>query len=244
MKKLLCLTLCVLMLISLCACSKTVSTGTATGNGDTNNESINENQGENSTVNYEAKDTTKLIDIGEIKAPGKEKADKAYQEREPKDGDMIAILHTSFGDISMRFLEEAAPLACASFIALAKEGRYDNTIFHRVINNFMIQGGDYTNYNGTGGESAFGEEFDLEIAEGIGNIEGSVAMANRGPGTNGSQFYINQIDNAYLDGNYTVFAQVFDGMDVVNDIAVTNTDSSDKPLVDVVLQSIDIEEYK
>ena len=151
---------------------------------------------------------------------------------------------TSMGDISMRFFPEVAPLAVNNFIALAKAGRYEDTIFHRVINGFMIQGGDYTNFNGTGGESIYGDEFDLEIAEHLSNIEGSVAMANRGPGTNGSQFYINQVNNTYLDGGYTVFAQVFDGMDVVNDIAQVDTDMRDKPVSDVVLESIEVYPYE
>ena len=135
-------------------------------------------------------------------------------------------------------------MAVTSFKALAKAGRYDKTIFHRVIKNFMIQGGDYTKFNGTGGQSAFGEEFDLEISDYLRNTAGSVAMANRGPGTNGSQFYINQVDNGYLDGNYTVFAQVYEGMDVVNDIAGVKTDYNDKPVSDVILESVELHKYE
>ena len=167
-----------------------------------------------------------------------------YQKASQKSGDTVAILHTNRGDISMRFFPEVAPIAVNNFIALAKADKFNNTIFHRVINNFMIQGGDYTNFNGTGGESIYGDEFDLEISEHLSNIEGSVAMANRGPGTNGSQFYINQVNNTYLDGGYTVFAQVFDGMDVVNDIAQVDTDMRDKPTSDVVLESIEVYPYE
>ena len=170
--------------------------------------------------------------------------DAEYQHKEPVAGETVATLHTNYGDISVRFFPEAAPLAVNNFIALSKADKYNDTIFHRVIGNFMIQGGDYTNFNGTGGESIYGDEFDLETDEHLSNIEGAVAMANRGPGTNGSQFYINQVDNTYLDGKYTVFAQVFDGMDVVNDIAQVDTDMYDKPINDVVLESVEIYEYE
>ena len=170
--------------------------------------------------------------------------DAEYQHKEPVVGEAVATLHTNYGDISVKFFPEAAPLAVNNFIALAKAGKYNDTIFHRVINNFMIQGGDYTNFNGTGGVSVYGDLFDLEISEHLGNIEGAVAMANRGPGTNGSQFYINQKDNGYLDGNYTVFAQVFDGMDVVNDIAQVDTDYNDRPVNDVVIESVELYKYE
>ena len=130
-------------------------------------------------------------------------------------------------------------------IALADAGRYDKTIFHRVINNFMIQAGDYTNFNGTGGESAYGTEFDNEVSEYASNVRGSVAMANAGPETNGSQFYINQChsDNTYLDGGYTVFGWVYEGMDVVDSIAAVSTDYSDRPLEDVIIEYIEIVKY-
>ena len=166
-----------------------------------------------------------------------------YQKASPKSGDTVAILHTNRGDISMRFFPEVAPIAVNNFIALAKADKFNNTIFHRVINNFMIQGGDYTNFNGTGGASAYGREFKLETNPNVHNSAGSVAMANRGPGTNGSQFYINQVDNNYLDGSYTVFGQVYDGMDVVNTICGVQTNMMDKPLNDVVIDSIEITTY-
>lgn len=167
-----------------------------------------------------------------------------YQTASPKTGDTVAVIHTNKGDICMRFFPEVAPIAVNNFIALAKAGKYNNTIFHRVISNFMIQGGDYTNFNGTGGGSIYGREFQLETDARVHNCAGSVAMANRGPGTNGSQFYINQVDNTYLDDKYTVFGQVYDGMDVVNDICGVRTDMSDRPLYDVTLDSVDIIEYQ
>ena len=195
-------------------------------------------------MTYEAKSTEALLSIKEIPAQNLDAANADYQKKAPEKGEEVVTLHTNYGDISFKFFPEVAPKAVYSFKALAKDGRYDGTIFHRVINNFMIQGGDYTNFNGTGGASAYGEEFDLEISDYLTNIEGSVAMANRGPGTNGSQFYINQINNNYLDGNYTVFGQVYEGMDVVNAIAGVKTGANDKPLKDVILESAELHEYE
>ena len=241
------ITACILAVI-LCTflitgCQRVVSTG-KTSTVDSAEQKKSTTAKENETVLYESKETDTLLDISDIKAQGKETVDENYQERDPKSGDTIAILHTSYGDIYFRFLDEVAPLAVNNFIALAKAGRYDNTIFHRVINNFMIQGGDYTNYNGTGGVSAYGDEFDNEVSKYAKNIEGAVAMANAGANTNGSQFYINQVDNDYLDGGYTVFGQVYEGMEVVTDIANVDTGANDKPVNDVILFSVDIEEYE
>lgn len=195
-------------------------------------------------MNYQAKSTDALFSIKDVPKQNLDAANAEYQTKAPEKGEEVATLHTNYGDISFKFFPEVAPMAVTSFKALAKAGRYDNTIFHRVIKNFMIQGGDYTKFNGTGGQSAFGEEFDLEISDYLRNTAGSVAMANRGPGTNGSQFYINQVDNGYLDGNYTVFAQVYDGMDVVNDIAAVKTDSSDKPVSDVIIESVELHSFE
>ncbi len=195
-------------------------------------------------MNYEAKSTEALLNISDVPKANLDKLNADTQKAAPEKGEEVATLHTNYGDITMKFFPDAAPLAVTSFKELAKAGRYDNTIFHRVIANFMIQGGDYTKFNGTGGQSAYGKEFDLEISDYLRNDVGAVAMANRGPGTNGSQFYINQVDNGYLDGNYTVFGQVIDGMDVVNKIAAVKTDYNDKPLQDVVLESVEIHAYE
>ena len=199
--------------------------------------------GGNKEMNYEAKPTDALLDINDIKTVENPVVDDEYAVREPEKGETVAIIHTSMGDIKMRFLDEVAPLATNSFIALAENGRYDNTIFHRVINNFMIQGGDYTNFNGTGGASAYGTEFNNEVAENVSNVRGAVAMANAGPDTNGSQFYINQVDNNYLDGGYTVFGYVYEGMDVVDSIANVQTGYSDKSVEDVIIEYIEVEKF-
>lgn len=95
--------------------------------------------------------------INDVPKANQDAVDADYQLREPSKGDTVATVRTNYGDISLRFFPEAAPLAVNNFIALAKAEKYNNTIFHRVIDKFMIQGGDYTNFNGTGGESIYGE---------------------------------------------------------------------------------------
>jgi cyclophilin family peptidyl-prolyl cis-trans isomerase len=153
-----------------------------------------------------------------------------------------ATLHTSMGDITFQFLPNVAPNAVANFIKLAQSGFYDSTKFHRVIKGFMDQGGDpLTKDNtkiaqwGTGGP---GYQFNDEVSPTALNNTGMVAMANSGPNTNGSQFFINAADNNFLDGKYTVFAKVTAGLDVAMAINNTPTDSSDRPLTPVVIKSI------
>ena len=251
-------------------------------------------------------------------------ADKAYgfQLEKPAVGEKIAVMHTNMGDISIRFFPEAAPKAVKNFIELSKKGYYDGLTFHRVIKDFMIQGGDPKG-DGTGGESFLGKDFEDEFDKKLLNLRGSLSMANSGTGTNGSQFFINQGDhtafgnrssyaydlqkeienlteeyneiikqygkatveaqygtlndvltnflptyvydaipaevwdlyeqqggNIHLDGawrrvgGHTVFGQVFEGMDVVDEIAVISTDSSNRPAEDVIINSIEIKEYQ
>ena len=131
---------------------------------------------------------------------------------------------------------------------LAKEKKYNNSIFHRVIKNFMIQGGDYNNGDGTGGDSCWGKEFENECVDELKNIRGAVAYANSGPDTNGSQFFINLVKNFHLDGNYTVFGQVFAGMDVVDlisncEVTVNSGGESSSPVNEVKLESVEITKY-
>ena len=116
-----------------------------------------------------------------------------FQLEMPAVDETIAVMHTSMGDISIRFFPEAAPKAVQNFQELAKSGYYDGLIFHRVIDDFMIQGGDPKG-NGTGGESYWGENFEDEFDQKLLNLRGSLSMANSGVNTNGSQFFINQGD--------------------------------------------------
>lgn len=126
------------------------------------------------------------------------------QFSEMQDGETIAILQTNYGDIAMRFFPEQAPMAVENFLTLAEEGYYDGVTFHRVIDEFMIQGGDPTG-TGTGGESIYGDSFDDEISPYLKHFTGAVAMANSGPNTNGSQFYI--VENDALDESTKAYLQ-------------------------------------
>ena len=121
-------------------------------------------------------------------------ADKDYgfQLEDPQEGDTVAILHTNMGDISIRFFPEAAPKTVENFITLAQQGKYNGVIFHRVMEDFMIQGGDFEKGDGTGGTSIWGEKFADEFNAKLMNLRGSISMANSGVNTNGSQFFINQ----------------------------------------------------
>ncbi len=142
----------------------------------------------------------------------------------------MVTLQTNYGDITIKLYEDKAPKTVKNFYELAKEGKYDGTIFHRVIDGFMIQGGDYENSNGTGGKSIYGDSFEDEFAEGLSNVRGAVSMANAGPNTNGSQFFIVHQDATYLDGRHTVFGHVTEGMDVVDKIAKVKTGMMDAPV--------------
>jgi peptidyl-prolyl cis-trans isomerase B (cyclophilin B) len=160
----------------------------------------------------------------------------------PKEGEEIAVITTEKGDIKIRFFPEQAPKAVENFITHAKDGYYDGLIFHRVINGFMIQGGD-PNGTGMGGESIWGSPFEDEFSSDLQNIRGSLSMANAGPSTNGSQFFINQVPNLFLDNRHTVFGQVYEGIDVIDEIASVQTNDSDAP-VDSITMKIEIIPYK
>ena len=155
------------------------------------------------------------------------------------------ILHTNMGDITIK-MHEDMPITTGNFVKLAKSGYYDNTIFHRVICDFMIQGGDPTG-TGMGGP---GYTIDDEFGKGHSNQPGFVSMANTGrPHSGGSQFFINTNDNGYLDKEnpstpyaHPVFGQVIEGMDVVDKIQHVTTDPNDKPLKDVVIVKAEVVE--
>jgi len=270
-------------------------------------------------------DTSSTSDADYMKADfsngvGTAYPDEAYgfQLDTPEKGEQIAVMHTNKGDISLRLFPEAAPKAVENFVTHAKEGYYDNLTFHRVISDFMIQGGDPQG-TGAGGESIWGEDFEDEFDQKLLNITGALSMANSGADSNKSQFFINYqsvekapqkanyaantdavlreyfatqyaqnesyIKNLYptlldymkgacaypvydwipdevwevyaanggsihLDGawryggGHTVFGQVFEGLDVVKTISEVETDTSDKPLSDVVITSIEITTYE
>ena len=194
----------------------------------------------------------------------------SYQTQAPQQGDLVAVMHTNMGDIEIKLFPEQAPKTVENFITHAKNGYYNGIIFHRVIKDFMIQGGDPTG-TGMGGESIWGHSFKDEFTPELHNLRGALCMANAGPNTNGSQFFIVQanevpanmlsqmkdladngfppeITEAYarlggtpwLDFRHTVFGQVINGMDVVDAIANAEVGTNDKPVNDVVIIGIDI----
>ncbi|OQQ94765.1 peptidylprolyl isomerase [Ligilactobacillus salivarius] len=179
-----------------------------------------------------------------------------------------ATIKTNHGEIVIQLFPEQAPKTVENFVGLAKKGYYDGVIFHRVINDFMIQGGDPTG-TGMGGESIWGAPFEDEFSNELFNIRGALSMANAGPATNGSQFFIVQNQNVpaqmagqmeaagypkeiiaayenggtpWLDHRHTVFGQVTSGMDVVDEIAAVERDMADKPKEDVVIETVEIAE--
>ncbi len=170
------------------------------------------------------------------KMPNKENPAKK-SEQTPKN----VVLHTDKGDIVIKLLPDSAPKTVESFWKLARDGKYDNVPFHRVIKDFMIQTGDYENHNGTGGKSWFGTPMKNEIDPKLTHKRGMVSMANAGPDTNGSQFFIVHKDSPFLDGSYSIFGEVIKGMDVVDKIAETKTLPGDKPIQEIDIKSTDLE---
>ncbi len=182
-----------------------------------------------------------------------------------------AVIETTMGTITAQLFPKYAPKTVENFVKLAEKNYYDNVIFHRVIPDFMIQGGDPTG-TGRGGESIYGHPFEDEFSEELFNFTGALSMANAGPNTNGSQFFIvtnehvleNMIEQMkavgypqeiidyyekhggtpWLDFHHTVFGQVLSGMDVVEKISKVKRDAMDKPEKDVIIKTIKIEKEK
>lgn len=186
---------------------------------------------------------------------------------EAAEQEALAVIHTNHGPVKVKLFREQAPKTVENFLTHAENGYYDGIIFHRVIKDFMIQGGDPTG-TGMGGESIYGSTFEDEFSHELFNLRGALSMANAGPGTNGSQFFIVQMKNTpaemiaqlegagypaeiieaykekggtpWLDHRHTVFGQVVEGMDVVDKIADVKVGAQDKPADDVVIESIEI----
>ncbi len=246
------------LLLTACATKQEKTTSSST-----EQSTAQSNTGTDSSAKY-AKDLAYAINNPDATFP--------QLSSEVADNEAAVILKTSAGDITLKLFPEEAPLAVENFLTHAKNGYYDGIIFHRVIKGFMIQGGDPLG-TGTGGESIWagkdeaidaGNGFKNEASAFLYNIRGALSMANAGPDTNGSQFFINQnqtdasaqlspsktpgkIIEAYknggnpsLDGGYTVFGQVTAGMDIVDSIAAVETDANDKPKEEVKINSIEI----
>lgn len=249
---------------------------------DTNSETTeitseaNENASENTESNSDTQENEELLQFSEM-----------------KQGEEIAIVKTNYGDIKIRFFKEKAPKAVENFLTHAKNGYYNNVKFHRIIKDFMIQSGDPKG-DGTGGESIYdGTPFENEVSSNLRHFRGALSMANAGPNTNGSQFFIVQnskIDETgkkeleefintqeeevtpeikikdifpknvcekyleiggspSLDTQYSVFGQVFEGMDIVDKIANVEVKDSgngevSSPVKDVIIESIEVTKYK
>jgi peptidyl-prolyl cis-trans isomerase B (cyclophilin B) len=145
-----------------------------------------------------------------------------------------AVMHTNQGDITLELFDEDAPKTVDNFRKLAGDNFYNGVIFHRVIKDFMIQGGDPTGTGRGGPGYTFEDEFNDNKV-----VRGALAMANAGPNTNGSQFFIVTTEAApWLDGKHTVFGRVVDGMEVVDKIEGSNTDANDKPLDEARIESV------
>lgn len=169
------------------------------------------------------------------------------------------IMHTTLGDMKIELFTDQTPKVselthhhpalptltsnqtCKNFATLAKNGKYDNVIFHRIISGFMIQGGDPTG-TGRGGRSIYGEKFEDEFVSSLKHTDkGTLSMANAGPNTNGSQFFITLGPTPHLDGKHTVFGKVVDGMMVVDKLGAVKTDSGDRPKSQVKIKSCEVE---
>ena len=243
----------VLLLFTLTACNDTKSTNKASNNTATNTSKTN-----NSTKKEESK-----VSVDYAAAAEKQMA-------APNKGETIAIIHIkNYGEVRVKFFDEVAPKAVENFTTHAKNGYYNGVTFHRVINEFMIQGGDPLG-NGTGGQSIWGEDFAEELSEELVPYRGSLCMASRGLQNSpslGSQFFITQAHYdeqmaSYMQGygypadlmeqykkyggylslyqQYTVFGQVYEGMDVVDKVAAVQTDETDKPVEKVVIENIEV----
>lgn len=194
-----------------------------------------------------------------------------YQLKAPESGDIVAVMKTNMGEIKIKLFKKEAPKTVENFTTHAKNGYYNGLIFHRVIKDFMIQGGDPEG-TGMGGESIWGRSFEDEFDPALHNLRGALSMANAGPNTNGSQFFIVQADTVpanmlaqmkqmpesfpestveayekmggtpWLDFRHTVFGQVMEGLEVVDSIAAVKVGANDKPVEPVVIETIEITE--
>ena len=195
----------------------------------------------------------------------------SVQLKAPATGDIVANMKTNMGEIKIILFPNEAPKTVENFVTHSKNGYYNGLIFHRVIKDFMIQGGDPTG-TGMGGKSIYGEKFEDEFNPALHNLRGALSMANAGPNTNGSQFFIVQADSVpahllgqmeampeafpediidayktlggtpWLDFRHTVFGQVIDGMDVVDNIANVQVGAQDRPVNDIIIETIEITE--
>ena len=164
-----------------------------------------------------------------------ERKDTLKEKDEKKSDSDLVLMETTMGDIKIKLFLEKAPITAGNFKELIEQGYYDGIIFHRIIDEFMIQGGDPTG-TGTGGSP---NTIPDEFGEGLKHDKkGVLSMANRGPNTGSSQFFITLVPTPHLDGKHAIFGEVIEGMDVVEKIGKVKTDARDKPLEDVVMEKV------
>ncbi|MFA6513993.1 MAG: peptidylprolyl isomerase [Patescibacteria group bacterium] len=242
----------IIMAVSLSACTKEadkeIEIKTDVQNEDTSDSLINNLQNNNDVAILSEPSATSLS--GTVNpAPTKDETTSYNPMRTLENQEDLAkdysqaIIKTSLGNITVKFYSEESPITVNNFMNLAKSGFYDGTKFHRIIKDFMIQGGDPnskgddTSSYGTGGPAyKFADEFNTRKL-----IEGSLAMANAGPGTNGSQFFIVTLpETPWLDGLHTNFGQVISGMDIVKKIEGVQTGARDIPVTPVIVKSIEL----
>ncbi len=181
------------------------------------------------------------ISFSQINGQGK-KETKKTESKGAKKTMLVAVMKTTMGTIELELFEKQAPKTVENFVGLAKKDYYKGILFHRVIDGFMIQGGDPSG-NGTGGKSIWGkpfaDEFDATLKH---DKPGILSMANAGPNTNGSQFFITLVPTPHLNMRHTIFGQVIKGMEVVSAIGkVPTSRGNDKPIKDVKIESLKIE---
>ncbi len=245
MKRLMILSLCLVGLI-LTACGQT---------------------GKDEAVKVKKPEQSETTGSGSEESKGDEHMTYPQLTTEVAENEKLVEMKTSMGTIKIKLFPEQAPKTVENFITHSKKGYYDGLKFHRVIKDFMIQGGD-PNGNGTGGESIWGESFEDEFSKELFNLRGALSMANAGPDTNGSQFFIvqkNDMDPAFedkmkeagfpqeiidaymknggtpwLDHKHTVFGQVIEGMDIVDKIANVEVGENDAPKEDVIIEKINV----
>jgi len=213
-------------------------------------------------ANVEEEEVTETEQEEKVELTSLKQFPQAFEDDAP-----VAIINTTMGEIRIVLFPKEAPKAVENFTTHAKDGYYDGVTFHRVMNEFMIQGGDPQG-TGMGGESIWNEGFENEISNELYHFNGALSMANTGqPNSNGSQFFIVQLHELrqapdsslpdlvkqkyeeiggtnWLDGKHTVFGQVISGMDVVDAIAAVEVDANDKPVEPVTINSIVITTYK
>lgn len=245
MKKIALVCLFTLLLITLAGCSDQKTTKKEKVELQENNETdtsklskeLRTKKTENSTQTNKQQTT-----MEENQKPTNSEIDLSFLDKYSK-----AILHTSLGDIELEFSAEEAPKTVSNFLKLSEEKFYDGVTFHRVIKGFMIQGGDPNSKDDdptNDGQGGPGYTVPAEI--GLKNTKGTLATARLGDAMNpkkdssGSQFFINTVDNAFLDGQYTVFGKVTSGMDIVEKIENIKTGTSDRPMEDVVIKSVEL----